>query len=230
MQRLTNLAMNLTDPIRLDEAQPKMADITPWNYSDHKVFQRFASLTMDYSELTYKRRSSIGLSNLDAGKAMSLIRDTFRITLKHRDSSFRAVRKRFPGSGAVHAVSPLLIIPNEVQPIIYIDYEDRFSSLIVNYSQPYLEAISKIRDSYDEKLCSLVIFCGDLNLIRKKYQNPESLLLRDSGVALNQLSLDAVSRGISTRPVGLLCNDIVRMIRGDSKFVGLGGCFIGSEY
>lgn len=92
-----------------------------------------------------------------------------------------------------------------------------------------IEGIQKrIAQLLDPGQGTTMIFAADMEKISSVYENPESLVWRDSGVLLGGLSLAAEAIGLAFAPLGFSGDDIVRTVLPEERFMGVGGCIVGS--
>ncbi|WP_417733929.1 hypothetical protein [Roseovarius sp.] len=172
------------------------------------------------------RRTRTQLKAAKSEEYFSLVRDVFRIRLIDYASTRRKVKKTFPASGGLHVIFP--VIWSDGGFSFYDDQKDAFFELNAQDYEAAKFEIDRIRESYSELDSAVVIFVGNRINIENFYENPYTLLLRDAGAVLHQFGLETEARGLSSRPIGMLCDQTINSVFGGDCFVGLGGSFVGA--
>jgi len=155
---------------------------------------------------------------------MSLIRYVFA----YKDADAGQQHKRVMSAGAIHPIYPI-ILPKQYaneQPILYQADRDIFVELVISDASKIQEGDLDVRTILPDADAHAVLLAGDKARVDAHYLNTETLLLRDTGVALQMLALTASACGLGLCPLGILGIDSLKGVLGDQERIVPLGMFV----
>ncbi|EHJ48324.1 nitroreductase [Solidesulfovibrio carbinoliphilus subsp. oakridgensis] len=149
-------------------------------------------------------------------------RKEFDITIKH---------KAFPSAGGRHSIDVLYITHhnNRWNCFLYDDCAHALCLLDINNRQ-ILNFIHKISSVLDPQFGDIIWFVSQDLKLSSKYENAESLIWRDAGVALGHLAFVAEAIGLNFCPLGITGdNEIRELLCIPESLSPVGGCIVGRK-
>lgn len=186
---------------------------------------------VDLAQLLVSRRTRYSGTALRHSLLSPLLHYSARvIQTASLDSGFAVRRKPVMSAGGRHPIDILVIetTPEGQDVFLYNDEEHSLSRINVcreNVQKLFDEASEAAQGAQSTLLC----FAGQVGRTSSKYHRPGSLLWRDAGALLQQLSLVSAALGLSCIPVGPTGEPYASsMLKSDGRVVAFGGCFVGS--
>ncbi len=133
-----------------------------------------------------------------------------------------------PSAGGKHPID-LYLFPHHQPALKYNPYSHVLHE-ILDFSSQSIESL--IRDSnlvVDRQDGVLIWMIANFQKTASKYDNPESLVWRDAGALLNQMSLVAEALHLNYCPIGITGEPYCSTLLGDGWYEGVGGFVLGSR-
>jgi SagB-type dehydrogenase family enzyme len=137
-----------------------------------------------------------------------------------------------PSAGGCHPIDILIIgVADEANAVFYYD---PIGHALAHISEPNEEARGKlqqvaIQSSGAKSLGTLFWFAAQPSKTHSRYNNPGSLIWRDSGALLATIGIIAEALSLNCCALGPTGNPMIaRMINGKDFVVGTGGCIVGT--
>jgi SagB-type dehydrogenase family enzyme len=137
-----------------------------------------------------------------------------------------------PSAGGCYPIDILIMgIAGEASGVFYYDPIDH---ALAQISEPNKEAQGKllqiaIQCSAAKSLGTLFWFAAQFSKTYSRYQNPDSLIWRDSGALLATIGIVAEALSLNCCGLGTTGGpSISRMVNASDLIVGTGGCIVGS--
>ncbi|MBU6464010.1 MAG: hypothetical protein KGL35_11545 [Bradyrhizobium sp.] len=138
-------------------------------------------------------------------------------------------RKIPVSAGALHPIDVLIVAgPGISGPIVYSDVDDSFGSIPLINAHDFSFETEKLESMLPHAKGHLLLFTGDLDMVDRAYENPESLLWRDAGAMLQCFAFAATALDLAFVPLGSLGASVLRNLRcPSSTFSAVATAFIG---
>lgn len=182
---------------------------------------------LSFDEVMRSRRSCRQMTPLDPELTFSLLRHVLR--QQHRFGLGRPQHKSVLSAGALHPIDLIVLTGPDVDvPTLYDDESDQFLLLAVDDHDGLQRAVSEAQEILPEARGHLILMTGDLARVASAYDNPVSLLWRDSGAVLQLTAMAATACGIGFCPLGVLGIAALKAIEGSAgDRVALGMAILG---
>jgi SagB-type dehydrogenase family enzyme len=134
-----------------------------------------------------------------------------------------------PASGAVHAVDILVLrrIRGRWDAFLYDPGAHALVEILVLRNQ-LAALLREVEKNLRIGAATVLWMVGDLNRLRARYVNEQSLIWRDAGALLATICLTAEALRIAACPLGSLAEPhVTRMLGGEGKVLSLGGLLVG---
>lgn len=155
---------------------------------------------------------------------MSLVRYIFAF----RSTEDKRHHKRIMSAGAIHPVYPIILPKSGIneQPILYQANHDTFVELAISNASKLWDTDNDVQTILPDADGHVVLLAGDKGRVEARYVNPESLLWRDAGVALQMLALTSTACGLGFCPLGILGVDALKGLLGNQERIAPVGMFV----
>ena len=161
------------------------------------------STNLTFEEILEGRRTRRTFEQVSLLETCSFIQHLFSARFVGRETQAGRVRKTFISSGALHPIDIIIVSgPDIVEPILFNDRKGRFVTLPVFDQILFVETIEEAQKILPNAEGHLILLAGDKRRVSASYLNPESLLWRDAGAALQACSIAAYAYGYGFCPLG----------------------------
>ena len=146
-----------------------------------------------------------------------------------RDSKIVQQYRPAPASGAVHAVDLLVLSRVRDRWGAFLYDPGAHALIVLSVQRSRLSAmLHEVETNLRFGTATVLWMVGDVNRLRARYVNEQSLIWRDAGALLATICLAAEALGLAACPLGGLAEPYVtRMFRGEGKILSLGGLIVG---
>ena len=141
----------------------------------------------------------------------------------------RIFKMNHPSSGAMHSVSCLISGYDSDKWFMYNPFEHSLDQLDLDskrfdqFKNDCFDMISGSRSAY------LIWYVCDLDRLSSKYENPESLALRESGAICAIQSLVAEATNLSYCMIGTMGYKQAQYISNERRLIGVGAALLGGR-
>lgn len=179
---------------------------------------------LGFDETFEKRRTSPVISGVSLRETRAFIKKVFSPRHLGNGPLKGRVRKTMISAGALHPIEVIIVAGPEVyDPILFSDKHEKFLTIPVLDSVGFKSAVEDAESIQPLAVGHLLLFVGDIERVENSYQNPASLLWRDSGAAAQACSLAAFAYEYGYCPLGINGDDILASIDPPrSSFMALG--------
>ena len=181
-----------------------------------------------FDAILNERRSSATIRDADLQDATAFIQTVFAPREVGREGLIGLLRKPMISAGALHPIDVLLVAgPDIGKPMLYCDVDDCWLTLPVECDRSLQQGIACARQVLPLADGHLLFLVGDRRRVDTKYEEPDSLLWRDAGAALQVCAMSAFAYGFRFCPIGILGAQILSALHPPHEdYVALGlGCF-----
>lgn len=162
-----------------------------------------------------------------AASPTSAVGAVIRHALKTNGEGQSRKRKAAMSAGALHPVVCVFFRTGR-DVMLYDDDIDCFGQIRVKDEILMAQLVARCMEVLPECDGHWVLLLADRELTARSYKNPESLIWRDAGVALQTLALVAEAHGLAFCPLGILGQEGVGALLGQGdRFVAVGMAGIG---
>lgn len=181
-----------------------------------------------FAEVVEARRSERLIRPVSIHEIVNAVSFATRPRFIDCDSSIGRSRRPTVSAGAIHPVE--IVIATSVgtpRLFLYRSHEHSLHQLAVSQPEKLAEFHIRLREVLPEARGTWLILVGDVGRTAALYENPESLLWRDSGALLQTLSLVMTSYGFSFCPVGLLGHEVLCALGLEAEATAVGVAVVG---
>jgi len=134
-------------------------------------------------------------------------------------------------AGALHPIDIIIVSGVGVSdPIIFCDKSQKFLTLALSNRCELAIAVNEVEKIVPTAVGHLLLFVGDLRSVASAYSEPESLLWRDGGAAIQACSMAAEAYGLTCCPLGHTGQSILNALRAPhSNIVAIGLVVLGKK-
>ncbi len=177
-----------------------------------------------FDEVFEERRTRRVMSDVPLRETRAFIKHVFSPRQLGKGALKGRTRKTMISAGALHPIDIVIVAgPDVYEPIIFSDRYKKFLTIPILDPDGLKSAIENAENIQPLANGHLFLFAGDKNRISKLYDNPESLMWRDSGAASQACSSAAYAYGYAYCPLGINGTDILNSIGPPrTSFVALG--------
>lgn len=132
-----------------------------------------------------------------------------------------------PSAGGIHEIE-IIIDDDESGPARYDPLHHRLEFLQIDTIDDWQRCKNEIRGVLPQCKATMFMLLGDVEAIAARYENPESLMLRDAGVLTMTLHLTAEALGLHSTPIGFRGEALLSLLGVPaSRFVACGVFAVG---
>jgi len=219
---------------RTDEPYPKPTPGTPRSFT-WPTAKRLACPPVtapepaDFSLTLEARRSVRSVARCSFHELINLLAYTTKPRFLRDGDQANTSLRLSPSAGALHCISTLIIERRGTRRAFRYDSANHLLEVLVIAEQKHLdEFLALSEEILPNAHGAVVVLIADVQRIKAKYANPDSLLWRDAGVLLQTLSLCSVAYGLVTCLIGGTGAEVVRALGlPSSDFKAVGGIVVG---
>ncbi len=139
------------------------------------------------------------------------------------------LRKVSVSAGALHSIEVLVVSGPEVsEPIIYSDKYDTFGTVQFRSPDCAIDQIDQLMAIAPQAKGHLILLVANLRHVSQAYEQPISLLWRDSGAVLQTFSLLSTALGYAFVPLGPTGGSLLETVtKPHDDYVAVGAGIIG---
>lgn len=224
------------EPHRLSEPVPRETELPFEPYGFATIARRSLPIPEGVTsaptlEVLHRRRSRRTFGPLSAEQLSSLLWFAAKTLSTAREpSGFPWKHQPAPSGGGRHPVHILVMAPAVDRAAVHL-YEPEGHALLT-LDVPSVTVPNQFLTSLESVLSpqqgTVLWFAADHLRTATRYERGESLVWRDAGALLATIGIAAEALDLNCCAYGLLGDDWISRLLPPSRFVGVGGCVIGS--
>lgn len=185
-----------------------------------------ALINNDFSQVLNQRRTRRDFSTVGIDVLSTFLNSVLR-TKATREVNESLIQKHKPvvSSGAVHPIDLLLHSPGKG----WFHYDDVLHECgLIDLEAGLSKALLRsAEDCVSISDGTLIVFVAELGKVGAFYENPDSLVWRDAGVLIGQMSLVAEALGRSFCPLGITGEPYISQLDERRRLQGVGMAILG---
>ncbi len=219
-----------TDPKPIQGRIPKRPKIS-WNAAIKRDFPRpqVSFLVDRFSQVLTKRRSSRMLSVVSPEIVANVIRRSLQVSDFGTGPNNGRLRKAVLSAGAVHPIKGLFF-RGYSEILFYDDLDDAFFEITPYNNEKWYRFVDCCAEVLPQNNGYWLLLFADSSDTKYLYEEPDSLIWRDAGAALQVLAMVSNACGLVFCPAGLLGqNGLDSLTDKKPQYIAAGVAAIGSE-
>jgi len=212
-------------PKGVSEAVPPRYRWEAESYRDD--FESLPAASKTFEQLLEARRTRYPTAALSIGTVVSIVREICRYRQIGTNCMDGRGKTSTISAGALQAIS-VLILREHAAPLVYDRWEDKVLLVKSVNAKGLDKEIAGIKLAAGTDQGDVLLFVADANVVETFYCDPETLVLRDCGALLQNLSLSCSAIDVAFAPLGPLGETAISMIVGpQDRLVAVGTAIIG---
>lgn len=181
-----------------------------------------------FDSVALSRRTARDFGVVGMGQLSSLFWLSHRVQHVHSSNlGFHLSQRPVISAGAIHPITILTALYPEETWWRYDPERHQLCSL--DLSDSLASVRKEIECVVDAQHGAILLFVAQPDMAAAKYEHPESLVWRDAGALLAQLSLAAHALDLNFCPLGITGQNYAEQLDNQGKLIGVGMAIVGSR-
>lgn len=197
--------------------------------SKHSLKRNFSPLKKDFYSVIENRRSTRDFSKITLNQLEEMLFYSSRITSINIDNfNYITTKRNVPSAGARHPIDLLVSLPEKERKLNYYNPLDHSLNELFVEDSKLVNFFSKINENLNLENACVIWFSIQINKTASKYNNPESLYWKDTGILLYHIQLISSYLGLKSCPLGTLASEPFNRLFEENTLISGGGILIGN--
>lgn len=218
----------MNDPYPKDK--PDLCD--PFIYSikcKHFLKRNFLPQKKDFYSVIENRKSTRDFSRITFNQLEEMLFHISKITSINIDKyNYITTKRTVPSAGARHPIDILVSLPEKQRKLNYYNPLDHSLNELCVEDSKLVNFYSKINENLNLENACIIWFAIQINKTASKYNNPESLYWKDTGILLYHIQLISSYLGLKSCPLGTLASEAFNQLFEEDTLISGGGILIGN--